>query len=411
MAIQLRESISIGLADIMTRKVRSAVTVIGIILGVMCIMVVLAIVNGMNQSTLSWMSERGGLNKIEVNRNWSYDFSRGGDASFDLREISYIRSQIPSAEAFNPQVQLRDGVVLRGDLSYQGSVIGVMPDMMIVEDWQVDKGRFFSNVDMDLHNNVIVLGSTMNRELFGSRNSLGEYVVLKKQKLMVVGVLDEKYWQNQGGSGAFGDNALEYLNRRAFVPISTMLSKLSPGERISSIEIKASSPDAAKELRQKLEGIILNLKGGKRLFTVSSAQEELDQMKQNTMIFSAVFILIAVISLLVGGIVIMNIMLASIKERTREIGVRIAVGARSFDVFVQFLVQTVLITGLGGVLGVILGLGILGAVGDYLNIKVAASVSMIFVALIVSVGVGLGFGIMPAYRASRLDPVVALREE
>ncbi|MDP3114950.1 MAG: ABC transporter permease [Candidatus Cloacimonadaceae bacterium] len=411
MAIQLRESISIGLADIMTRKVRSAVTVIGIILGVMCIMVVLAIVNGMNQSTLSWMSERGGLNKIEVNRNWSYDFSRGGDASFDLREINYIRSQIPSAEAFNPQVQLRDGVVLRGDLSYQGSVIGVMPDMMIVEDWQVDKGRFFSNVDMDLHNNVIVLGSTMNRELFGSRNSLGEYVVLKKQKLMVVGVLDEKYWQNQGGSGAFGDNALEYLNRRAFVPISTMLSKLSPGERISSIEIKASSPDAAKELRQKLEGIILNLKGGKRLFTVSSAQEELDQMKQNTMIFSAVFILIAVISLLVGGIVIMNIMLASIKERTREIGVRIAVGARSFDVFVQFLVQTVLITGLGGVLGVILGLGILGAVGDYLNIKVAASVSMIFVALIVSVGVGLGFGIMPAYRASRLDPVVALREE
>ncbi|MDZ4182246.1 MAG: ABC transporter permease [Candidatus Cloacimonadaceae bacterium] len=411
MAIPLRESIHIGLADIMTRKVRSAVTVTGIILGVMCIMVVLAIVNGMNQSTLSWMTERGGLNKIEVNRNWSYDFSRGGDASFDLREINYIRAQIPSALAFNPQIQLRDAILTRGDMDYGGAVIGVMPDMMVVEDWPVDKGRFFTNVDVDLHNNVIVLGSTMNKELFGSRNSLGEYVVLKGQKLMVVGVLARKYWQNQGGSGAFGDNALEYLNRRAFVPISTMMSKLSPGERISSIEIKASDPESAKVLRQEIEGIILNLKQGKRLFSVSSAQEELDKMKQNTMIFSAVFILIAVISLLVGGIVIMNIMLASIKERTREIGVRIAVGARSFDVFIQFLVQTVLITGLGGVFGVLLGLSILGGIGDYLNIKVVASVSMVFVALVVSVGVGLVFGIMPAYRASRLDPVVALREE
>jgi len=134
-------------------------------------------------------------------------------------------------------------------------------------------------------------------------------------------------------------------------------------------------------------------------------------MQANAKIMEAIFFLIAVISLLVGGIVIMNIMLASIRERTREIGVRIAVGARRRDIFIQFLVQTILITALGGVLGILLGFAILKQVGNYLQIEVVASVQMIWVSLLVSIGVGLIFGVVPAVRAARLDPVVALREE
>jgi putative ABC transport system permease protein len=149
---------------------------------------------------------------------------------------------------------------------------------------------------------------------------------------------------------------------------------------------------------------VLNLKQGKRLFMVASATEQMQQMKQSSMIFSSIFVMIAVISLLVGGIVIMNIMLASIKERTREIGVRLAIGARRRDIFVQFLVQTVMITSLGGVLGIVSGYAILDLVAEFLDIKVAASMQMIWVALMVSVGVGLIF-------AGNLDPVLALREE
>ncbi|MEJ1730025.1 FtsX-like permease family protein, partial [Escherichia coli] len=141
------------------------------------------------------------------------------------------------------------------------------------------------------------------------------------------------------------------------------------------------------------------------------AQEDMMQMEQNAKIFSMIFVMISVISLLVGGIVIMNIMLASIKERTREIGVRIAVGARRFDIFIQFLVQTVLVTGLGGVLGIVLGCAILDLVGKYLKMPMVANPSMIMTALLVSVGVGLVFGIAPAIKAGNLDPVVALREE
>ena len=412
MAISLAESLSVGLADILTRKVRSAVTVIGIILGVMSIMVVLAIVNGMNKSTLEWMGERGGLSKIEVHQNWAYDFSKGGDASFDLREINYIRQQVPEAAAFNPQTQLNPREMQYGELGYTCSLLGVFPDMVKVEDWPVKTGRFINKLDIDNHNNVVVLGSTTATELFSSRSPLGQYVTYTGNRLLVVGVMEPKFLQNQGGGESFGgENALEYMNQRAFVPLSTLLSKIDPNQRINSLSLQAADPESAKQLRRKVEDIVLDLKRGKRLFMVDSAQEQMEQMKRNSQIFSTIFVLIAVISLLVGGIVIMNIMLASVKERTREIGVRIAVGARRRDVFLQFLVQTVLITGLGGVLGIILGYGVLGGVGKYLKLQVIASAQMIWVALLVSVGVGLLFGTLPALRASTLDPVEALREE
>ncbi len=411
MAIPIAESLKLGLADILMRKVRSVVTVVGIILGVMCIMVVLAIVNGMNKNTISWMEEHGGLNKIEVEQNWRYDFSKGGDPSFTLKEIRYLQSLIPEAEAFNPNVQEWDSVVNRGDLRYSTSVRGVMPDFVKVEQWVIAKGRFIKDLDIDEHSNVIVLGSTVAKEFFNNGEPLGQTISVGNQQFIIVGVMEERFMQSQGGDIGVGDNALEYLNKQCFIPISTMISKVNTASNISSIDIRAKSPEEAKELRRKVENIVLNLKNGKRLFQVTSAKEQLDTMQANVKIFEAIFFLIAVISLLVGGIVIMNIMLASISERTREIGVRIAVGARKRDIFIQFLVQTILITALGGALGILLGFTILKQVGNYLQIQVVASVQMIWVSLLVSIGVGLIFGVGPALRAARLDPVIALREE
>ena len=411
MAIPIAESLKLGMADILMRKVRSIVTVIGIILGVMCIMVVLAIVNGMNKSTMSWMEERGGLSKIEVEQNWQYDFSKGGDPSFTLKEIRYLQSLLPEAEAFNPSVQEWEAIITKGDIRYSTSLRGVMPDFVKVEQWDIAKGRFIKDMDIDLHSNVVVVGSTVAKEFFGNSEPLGQIMSIGNQQFTVVGVMSERFMQSQGGQIGMGDNALEYLNQRCFIPISTMISKVNPISKISSIDIRAKSPEEAKELRRKVENIVLNLKNGKRLFQVTSAKEQMDTMQANAKIMEAIFILIAVISLLVGGIVIMNIMLASIRERTREIGVRIAVGARSRDIFLQFLVQTILITSLGGVLGILFGFAILDKVGSYLQIEVLASVQMIWVALLVSIGVGLIFGVGPAIRASRLDPVIALREE
>jgi len=409
MAISLRESVEIGLADIWTRKIRTIVTIIGIILGVMSIMVVLAIVNGMNKSTLQWMQERGGLNKVEVHPNWSMARPDWAYASFSMNEIKLIRSLIPEAKAFTPIMRTHRTTITKAELAYETSVLGVYPDMTIVDEWSVQKGRFINYYDINNNNNVVVLGSTAATELFANRSPLGEYVTIQNQALMVIGIMQEKYLKQQGGFG--GGNMLEHMNRRAFVPLSTMLHKITPDQRIDQLEIKAAKPEEAIKLRTKLQNIILNLKQGRRVFEVSSAQEMMDRMKQNSMIFTVIFVLIAVISLLVGGIVIMNIMLASIQERTREIGVRLAIGARRIDIFIQFMVQTILITSLGGVIGIVLGYGILGIVGKYLEMQLAASYQMIGTALLVSVGVGLVFGITPAIRASNLNPVTALRNE
>jgi putative ABC transport system permease protein len=409
MAISLRESVEIGLADIMTRKVRTGVTVFGIILGVMSIMVVLAIVNGMNKSTLKWMEERGGLNKIEVHRNWGMDYKDWNLATFSLNELNLIRSLVPEAVAFTPVISSRRSDITKGTLFYESNVSGVFPDMTITDEWNAAKGRFINYYDVNNSNNVIVLGSTVAKELFSGKNPLGEYVYTSGQALKVIGIMEEKYMKMQGGWG--GDNALEHMNRQAFVPLTTMIHKISPGQKVEEISVRASSPEKALELQKKLENIILNLKQGKHYFEVNSAKEQMDEMKQNGRIFTIIFVLIAVISLLVGGIVIMNIMLASVRERTREIGVRLAIGARRIDIFIQFMVQTLLITTLGGVAGIVLGYSILSLVGKYLSMELVASMSMIYAALLVSVGVGLLFGIMPAVRAGNLDPVIALRNE
>lgn len=409
MAISLRESVEIGLADIKTRKIRTAVTVLGIVLGVMSIMVVLAIINGMNKSTMRWMEERGGLNKIEVRPNWDMDYRQWRQANFSFNELKLIRSLIPEAKAFNPVVSANRYPLQKGGISFQTTIKGVYPDMTITDEWDVQTGRFINYYDINNYHNVIVLGSTAAKELFDNKNPIGEYVVLQNNVLQVIGIMETKYLKMQGGWG--DDNALEYMNKQAFVPLTTMFKKTTLDQAVSQLEIKANSPEEAIELRKKVQNIILNLKQGKKLFDVRSAKEQMDEMQQNARIFTTIFVLIAVVSLLVGGIVIMNIMLASVRERTREIGVRLAIGARRMDIFIQFMVQTILITTLGGVIGIILGYAILNLVGKYLDMELAASLSMVYAAIFVSVGVGLLFGITPAVRASNLDPVIALRNE
>jgi len=410
MAISLSESFHIGISDIMMRKVRSLVTILGIVLGVMCIMVVLAIISGMNETTLSWMEERGGVGKIEIFRNWDYDFSKGGYASLSITEFNRLRDLVPEAKAINSTVQMWDSRLKHGGLTYTGVCMGILPDFTIAENWNVDSGRFINQIDVRENSNVVVLGSSVARDLFKGADPIGESISIANNTMQVIGVMQEKKWEGEGG-GMWSGNALEYLNQQSFIPISTSISKFGSENMISSIQVLAHTPEQALQLQKKLKLILLNIKRGKEVFRVRSAQEELLQMQQNSRIFSMVFTMIASISLLVGGIVIMNIMLASIKERTREIGVRIAVGARRLDIFLQFLVQTVLITAFGGVLGVVLGFTILDLVSGFLEMPMKADPGMIITALIVSVGVGLVFGIVPAIKAGNLDPVIALREE
>ena len=408
MAISLKESLTVGFSDFWSRKVRSLVTVIGIVLGTMSIIVVLALVNGINKQTLQWMMERGGLSKISVNRNWSYDNPTNARNYFTLREFDLIRSLIPEAKYINPQERhwVRHSYE---DKNYRTSIWGVLPDFTKIEEWDTQQGRFISEFDVNQSNDVIVIGTKIKEELFGNKNPIGKIITVHGRRLHVIGIMKHRYMKSSGNIGR--ENALGYLNRRSFAPLSTMIHKGTGEDKISSFTVKAQDAESAPELRQKLEAIILNLRHREPVFRVESAQEEAEEMAKHQKTFKAIFFIISAISLLVGGIVIANIMLASVQERTREIGIRLAVGARRRDIFLQFLVQTVLVTTIGGILGIVVGLSILDIVSKYLDIKLIAGIGMIFVALIVSAGVGFLSGIIPAIVASKLNPVKALRYE
>ena len=407
MAISLKESIYFGFSDFWSRKVRSLVTIIGIILGTMSIIVVLSLVNGINKQTLQWMMERGGLSKITVRRNWRYDNPNNARTYFTWKEIKLIRSLIPEAKYVNPQKRYWQRHSYE-DKEYNCSIYGVLPDFSKIEEWDTEDGRFISEFDVNQSNDVIVIGTRVKEELFGNKNPLGQFITVHERRLQIIGIMKHRYMKsNNIGS----DNALSYLNRRTFVPLSTMIHKGTGDDNISSLALKAQDAESAPELRKKLEAIILNLRHGEPVFMIESAQEEAEEMAQSQKTFQIIFFIISIISLLVGGIVIANIMLASIQERTREIGIRLTVGARRRDIFIQFLVQTVLITFIGGILGTLVGLSILEMVSEYLEIKLIAELSMVLIALTVSVGIGLLAGIIPAIMASKLNPVEALRYE
>ncbi|MCF7911736.1 MAG: ABC transporter permease [Candidatus Cloacimonetes bacterium] len=408
MAISLKESIQVGLSDFWSRKIRSLVTVLGIVLGTMSVIVVLAMVNGINQQTLSWMMERGGLAKITVHRNWEYDGDGNERDYFTLKELFHIRELLPEAQFFNPETN-DWGRITYKDKFYRNRVQGVVPDYQYIEEWTADRGRFISEFDIDQNNDVIVIGSTIKNELFANNDPIGEFVTFNNRRLKVIGVMKHRYLKNNFNVG--NDNSLDYLNRRSFVPISTMVNKITGKDVINSLTLKAKSPEAAPDLADKLENILLNIRHGENIFNIESAQEEAQEIERNAQTFRMVFFLISIISLLVAGIVIINIMLATIQERTREIGIRLAVGARRFDLFIQFLVQTILVTFIGGVIGVATGFSILNIVSRYLEFQLIAYPGMVIAAIAVSVGVGFLSGIIPAIKAANLNPVTALRYE
>ncbi|MCD4820338.1 MAG: ABC transporter permease [Candidatus Cloacimonetes bacterium] len=408
MVIPFKESIIVGFSDLWSRKIRTLVTITGIILGTMSIIVVLSLMNGIQKKTMEWMMERGGLAKITVRRDWNYESPTNEPKVFTLREINLIKSLVPEAKYMNPVIRAYIKYSYKKN-NYWGPVRGVLTDFSAIEEWDVEKGRFINEIDIREYSDVIVIGTKVKEELFGNEDPIGKWITAHGKRVQVIGIMKHRFMENSGAVG--NDNALSYLNRRCFIPLSTMVRKGTGNDEINSFTVKAYDANSAPDLREKLEAIILNLRHGEPVFRIESAQEEAEKMKQQQLIFTIIFFLISAISMLVGGIVIMNIMLATIKERTREIGIRITVGAKRNDIFFQFLIQTILITFLGGIVGVFSGISILSYVSEYLKIELFANAFTILIAITVSVGLGMVSGIIPAIMASRLNPVEALRYE
>jgi len=411
MPISMGESLKLCFFDFLSHKLRNIVTIFSIILGTMSIIVILAIVNGIQQETLRWMLEQGGTLKVTVWRNWEYQGDDTLPGWFTLNEFNYIKAVLPPVDAYSTTLRNWGTSFSYGQKQAFASVAGTLPDYQKTNEWTVQEGRFITHLDYIYSHEVIVLGTSLKEMLFGNKNAIGEYITCNERRYMVVGIMTHREMKDSM-SNMWMENPLEYMNRMSFIPLSTMMTKTGGNYgRIENLDIRAVNEAQVRVLVPILKDILLNMRKGQEVFWVRSSLLDSEESNNATVLFKIIFIFISSISLLVGGIVVMNIMLATIKERTREIGIRIAIGARQWDIFFQFLVQTIIITFSGGVIGAIFAISSMRYIAKFMKLNPLLEPSMVLMALGVSILVGLFFGIYPAVLASKLDPVKALRNE
>lgn len=413
------ESIRVALDGLAANKLRSVLTMLGIIIGVGAVVALLSIGQGAGAAITSEIQSIGSNLIIVI--PGSLERGRGGPAqalgsapSLTLEDAYALADprNVPHAAGVAPIFTRRAQVVYGGE-NVNTEIYGVTPVYQQVRNWKLARGRFITQSDLDTLARVAVLGSLPAEELFHGADPIGEVIRIQKVPFRVVGVLEER-----GGGGFFGFTE----DDRILVPITTAQNRLvgaravRSGERLVNV-INVSATSEA-DIDRAIEEITLTLRrrhniefGEEDDFSLFTQQDLLGAFNQITTILTVFLAAIAAISLLVGGIGIMNIMLVSVTERTREIGIRKAVGAKRRDILAQFLIESIVLSVIGGVIGVLLGAGIAQIVNSFDVIQTVISAQAIALAVGFSIAVGVFFGIYPAWRAAQLNPIEALRYE
>ncbi|MEO0510369.1 MAG: ABC transporter permease [Verrucomicrobiota bacterium] len=402
-----------GLLEIWANKVRSLLSMSGIVLGVAALVAMVGIVQGMLQNMRASFERSGGILKIEVQEAEAPE-SQQHIASISpgltWRDILAIERATPLAEYITPIVDMRWERFVANGRREGGLLHGVTPDFISIQNRELSHGRFISETDIIQKSPVIVLGDHVKSDIFRDFDTaVGQQVRVKGDVYTVVGQLAPV-----DNSGLTGGRRYNWESRLNFMPATTAMSRYKGSDEVDKIEILAANIQELPDLIAQVENTLTQTHRSIRDFEIVTQEEQLAEMKklENSFVYSLGGI--AGISLLVGGIGIMNVMLASVSERIREIGVRKAIGARSHDVFIQFLAEAVVISILGGLLGLAASVGLLAFAREFIpegsGINVMPLVAM-FYGFLFSSGIGLLSGIYPALRASRLDPIDALRYE
>jgi len=408
------QSIRVALRGLTANKLRSALTMLGIIIGVAAVIALVAVGQGA-QAAVTQRFQSLGSNLVTISpavtfvrRGTSAGYMTAGYVSAQSltnKDVEAIARLATLVKAIAPEYSTRAQVVY-GNQNTQTTVLGVTPEYLTVRNWQVAQGRFIDQQDVESLAKVCALGATVAEDLFGGNylNPVGRTIKINRQNYQVVGVMASK-----------GTNEDEQV----FIPLSTAQVRFggAGNTSLNAINVQAVSGEMMDFAQAELTAILRAshglAPGQSDDFTVGSLTQITEMVEQTTGTFTILLSSIAAISLVVGGIGIMNIMLVSVTERTREIGIRKAVGAKRRDVLMQFLVEAMVLSGLGGVVGVLVGWGsaqVLSRLASELLSPLVTPGSVVM-ALGVSVGIGLFFGIYPASRAAALNPIEALRYE
>jgi putative ABC transport system permease protein len=404
--LRLGNIAKVGLQAIARNKMRSLLTMLGIIIGVGCVITMLAVGTGASSSIQATINSLG-TNFIMLFPGASTQSGARvftGESAITAADVEAIRQEAPAVAYVSPSV--REGAqVVAGDLNWGTSVYGVDVDWPFIRAWNVADGDFFSDVDVRTSGRVAVLGATVADNLFPAGDAVGSSIRIKNVPFRVVGVLDRK------GGNMMGQDQDDQI----IAPYTTVMKQLQGRQRIGQVLISAAS---AKEVAQAQTEIDALLRQRHRIgpgqeadFTMRSQEEIASTSAQMSKTLSILLGSAAAISLLVGGIGIMNIMLVSVTERTREIGIRLAIGAKGKHVLLQFLLEAMALAIVGGLIGV--GLGVLAPylVSRFSELPTDVSSSSILLAFGFAAAIGIFFGYYPARKASRLDPIDALRYE
>lgn len=395
----------LALRSIRRNLLRSFLTVLGIVIGVAAVITMVTLGNGATQAIQNQIAGLG-TNLLQVRPGQRLGPGSGGNSApaFKEEDATAIAVQIGGVQVVAPEARSSSTVVANGR-NWSSLVVGSTNDWLTTGNWTLAEGRTFNSSELRAGAAVCWIGETVRRELFGTQSALGAPVRVKQMNCEVVGVLASK------GQGAFGNDQDDVV----VVPLHTLQRRVTGNTRINTLlvtmadgsdaeRVKAGIRDLLRERRKLAEADEDN-------FNVLDTKQLGETMASTTRVMTMLLGAVAAVSLLVGGIGIMNIMLVSVTERTREIGLRLAIGALEREVLLQFLIEAVVLAALGGIIGMVLALGAGLGLSVLMDVPFVFDAGINLLAFAFSAGIGVVFGYFPARRAARLDPIEALRHE
>ena len=401
----LLNTLLLALRSIRRNLMRSFLTILGIVIGVSAVITMVTLGNGATLAVQNQISSLGtNLLQVRPGQRMGPGSSGAGAPSFKEVDADVIATQIGGIAAVAPEARTGGTLVANGR-NWTSSIIGSTNNWLMTGNWRIGNGRMFSDDEIRAGAAVCMIGETVQRELYGTRPALGEQLRVKQISCEIVGVLASK------GQGAFGNDQDDVV----LVPIKTLQRRITGNTRVNTLLVSMTEGSDATRVKASLTQLLRERRklaeGDEDNFNVLDTKQLADTFSSTTKVMTMLLGAVAAVSLLVGGIGIMNIMLVSVTERTREIGLRLAVGALEREVLLQFLIEAVVLSALGGLVGILIATGASYGFSRAMDVPYVFDPSINLLSLLFSAGIGVVFGYFPARRAARMDPIEALRHE